>query len=789
MLGSFFYPKPYQNIQTDNYSMKLKTLEIFFFTLTALLFYSGLNGQNPVHKGDQKDSISSAYKLEEVIVSAPHRNTLSRIGTPSGNTFLTSKDIRALDYQRVNDFSALSPNVWIPRVGSLRATPIYIRGVGSRSGSSSAACYLNGAPIIYESNIQFSLPNLKSAELLRGPQGSLYGRNSLAGVLLLETYSPFTPHTSTASFSMGSYGLLKASSSGALFQKEKVALSMFFQYNKQKGFYYNHFRNEWADPLKDLTTGVDFAWKISSRDILRINYFSGNLTQGAFPYRIYDLKKKEISPVSFNGQSSFSRDNLFASIGYKHLGDSYSLDLGSSFEWIQEETNVDQDYSPKEIFQTKMAHKGKAATGEALFKWHDRSGKQNLSFGGSLFVDINQTSNPIELGKDGISLLLLPVLKKISSNPKLPFNLTPGDKDKEDIALSYKKPRYGGAIYAQYSYEDLFFKGLSLTIGAHLGAEFYAMDYNVASQFQFVATPKVNTPPLKTLQIAPEVKLQGRVKRHEWHLSPRAILGYSFTKDISTYFSFSQGYRAGNFNEQAFADLLLQQEIKALMLQLQGKQLPPSPAKEELISYKPEKGINYEWGTRGSFLNKKIEWSSALFYMHINDLQVTDFVASGLGRIQENYHKGRYYGAEIDLKVRPIDKLVLSLGYGFVDAKLLADKKLYNIPYVPRHTLSASILYALHFDPKQYFFEELSLGFYTHAAGAINWTLDGKSVEPFKAILNASLAIRRGVFSIWAKGYNLMDTEQTLFSFRSLQRTLVQTARPLHFEIGISTSL
>lgn len=77
-------------------------------------------------------------------------------------------------------------------------------------------------------------------------------------------------------------------------------------------------------------------------------------------------------------------------------------------------------------------------------------------------MDRNHTTNPILMGKDGIAMLLQPMLDKVSSNPKMPFNIAATNKEGESIALTYKKPRHGEAIYAQYTLDDLFAKGYLL---------------------------------------------------------------------------------------------------------------------------------------------------------------------------------------------------------------------------------------------------------------------------------------------------------------------------------------
>lgn len=738
-----------------------------------------------------EDSISSRYALEEVVVLAPARHTDAGRDVPSGCSFLLTERLQAIGYKSPTDLSAVVPNVYIPDYGSRRTTPIYIRGLGSRNGSPSASVYVNGVPILYGANINFRLPSLRAVEVLRGPQGTLYGRNSLGGIINLYTYSPFDKRQTRVSASGGNYGLLQMDGAMPVYASDQFALSASFSAERSGGYWTNMHTGKKADALIDFMLGIEAAWRISPKDLLSLSLSGGHLSQGAFPYMEYNYETKERKPLSLNAPSSYKRSNMMASLSYHHRGELSSCTLSGSFEWLHDEMKMDQDYSERDIFNIGGGSKAIGGAIEALCKWHDSSERHNLSVGASLYTDNSTIDNPIRLGADGVNILLRPVLDKVSSNPKLPFRIEPGSPQGENISTLFRKPQAGAALYGQYTINDLLIRGLSLTAGLHVGVDRYALNYDVNSAFSFLLTPKAGNGVSRKL--APPVALSGEMHRTNFLLSPRVALGYEISSQLSAYLSYSHGYRSGNFNEQQFADIIMMAEMKALQAAMQGKELEPDPTLEQHLVYKPEHGRNFEFGMRGNHFNERLQWDVALFATLVKDLQLTDFVASGLGRKQSNHGRGRYLGLETSLFYRPISPLTLSLSYGFTQATILGvmlanDQiaKEVPVPYVPSHTLALSAEYARKLDARRFFIDAWALGASCSAIGPIYYTFDKKEREELNSMVDIQASVSKGDFSLWIRGYNLTSSQRTAFYFRSLGRTLVQPVAPLRFEVGIT---
>jgi outer membrane receptor protein involved in Fe transport len=88
------------------------------------------------------------------------------------------------------DLSAVAPNFFVPDYGSKMSTPVYIRGIGERSTGQAVGVYVNNMPYLDKSVFNFEFMDVQRIEVLRGPQGTLYGRNAMGGIVNVFTHSP-----------------------------------------------------------------------------------------------------------------------------------------------------------------------------------------------------------------------------------------------------------------------------------------------------------------------------------------------------------------------------------------------------------------------------------------------------------------------------------------------------------------------------------------------------------------------------------------------------------------------
>lgn len=130
------------------------------------------------------------YNIGEVIVTSSTKETNDLRMLPGAVSILSPQAIAARQIDALKDISAFVPNLYMPDYGSKMTSAIYIRGIGARSSGQSIGLYVDNVPYLDKSAFDFELNDIQRIEVLRGPQGTLYGRNAMGGIVNIYTLSP-----------------------------------------------------------------------------------------------------------------------------------------------------------------------------------------------------------------------------------------------------------------------------------------------------------------------------------------------------------------------------------------------------------------------------------------------------------------------------------------------------------------------------------------------------------------------------------------------------------------------
>ena len=140
--------------------------------------------------------------------------------------------------------SAIVPNLHIPDYGTAMTSSIYLRGFGSRMDNPVLGLYIDDIPVLDKNAYDFDWLDIRSAELYRGPQGTLYGRNAMCGVLSLTTLSPAVWQGFRASAEYGSFGTVNLQAS---LYKGNYGAGV--AYRHRSGYYRNAYDDSPVDRL------------------------------------------------------------------------------------------------------------------------------------------------------------------------------------------------------------------------------------------------------------------------------------------------------------------------------------------------------------------------------------------------------------------------------------------------------------------------------------------------------------------------------------------------------------
>ena len=149
--------------------------------------------------------------VEEItVIAAPKENRKLR-EQPAAVTLLSQQDMQNAQVNSIKNLTSVVPNMFIPDYGSRLTSAVYIRGIGSRINTPSVGLYVDNIPYIDKSAFDFSYADVERIDVLRGPQGTLYGRNAMGGLIKVHTKSPFSYQGTDFRMGAGTYNAYNTS--------------------------------------------------------------------------------------------------------------------------------------------------------------------------------------------------------------------------------------------------------------------------------------------------------------------------------------------------------------------------------------------------------------------------------------------------------------------------------------------------------------------------------------------------------------------------------------------------
>ena len=752
-------------------------------------------------------SILKNMLLDEVVIISNPKSNQRIFETPASISVFSAERIDRQNILSIKDISGVAPNFFIPDYGSKLTTAIYIRGIGTRTNNSVVGMYVDNIPYLDKSIFDFDFLDIERLEVLRGPQSTLYGRNTMAGLINIYTKSPFDYQYTKAMVSYGNYNSFRAYLSRYGKVNEKLAYSLSAQYQSTDGYFKNHYNGERADSANSVNARFQLYWKPATD--MKVNFTTNfeSSWQGGYPYALID-ENGNPGNVYYNDPGSYNRLLSSSSLFVENQFDRFMMTNSTGYQYFDDHMKLDQDFTEKSIFTLNQKQKQHSVSHEIILKSKNEGNFKWLA-GAFGFYQSLHTDAPVDFKKEGIDDM-------INANIKIPtISMGPMGtvamydslvNDNMMIAGDFKTPAWGIAGFTQLSYDNLFVEGLSVSAGVRLDYEKTKLDYDSYAtayakggvNVNMTGRPPVNISFLDTIGI----QVKGKESLDNLEILPRFDIKYSPNKTCMAYASVAKGYRAGGFNFQMFSDVVRDQ-LKSRMMGAfvaqadkmgMGDKIPdniremaqtPDFDARETVTYKPEYSWNYEVGARYETLKKNLMIDLAAFYIDVHDQQISAFSEQGLGRITKNSGKSRSYGVEAAVKYFPLPELGLTANYGWTHAKFLENNDGENnykgnyIPFAPKHTMSVAANYLLPFNKK--WLDNINFNVQYAGAGRIYWTEDNSQYQDFYGTLSAKVSARKGIFELALWGKNLTDTQYEAFYFESLGKKLAQKGAPLTF--------
>lgn len=743
--------------------------------------------------GYENDTIRT-FVMDEVVVTSSTKETNDLRKLPGSVTLLSPQMIAARQIDALKDISSFVPNLYMPDYGSKLTSAIYIRGIGARSSGQSIGLYVDNIPYLDKSAFDFELTDIQRIEVMRGPQGTLYGRNAMGGIVNIHTLSPFTFQGTKVSVSGGNYGQFKAKASHYNKLSESAGLSASLYYDRNDGYFTNQYTGKKADREESAGGRIKFDWQITPGFLATYTFSYDYADQGAFPYGKRDSVTGKVAQVNINDPCSYTRNMLANHLFLEYKTEQFVLTGTTGYQWLKDNMLMDQDYDTLSIFTLNQKQRQKAFSEEIAIR-SNTTGNYRWSFGLYGFYNSLKTEGPVTFKEDGISGVLQPVFDRLKETyPDMPalFIL-----DRElYIPGSFDTPAYGAALFHQSTINNLFTDGLSLTAGVRFDFERQEMNYRSNAKMKLGMRMGEMPQPADISSMYKETVIDLSTSQNFRQVLPKVSLKYECTPSTFTYISVAKGYKTGGYNVQLSADVMQAQMQYDMMSTFQAM-MPdveirkPAPI-EDVAAYKPEQSWNYELGMRSELIRNQLQAELTFFYMDIRDIQLTQFVASGNGRILTNAGKAASFGAEVALRAQLLPGWSADLNYGYTHATF----RDYNngrkdfagnyIPYTPRHTLSLGSTYGKLL--KNGLFDQFTASAQLTGAGKIFWSEANDLAQGFYCLLNVKAGLRKGAvsFNLWAR--NLTDTKYSAFYFESFGQKFMQLGKPLQFGTELSVA-
>ncbi len=747
-------------------------------TVVSLLFTLSAAAEKS-HVPIEEPRIDTTIVVDEVQVSAVKQGMVLR-SEPIASTIVGEQTVARHHVKALKQLAHLVPNLHIPDYGSRMTSSIYVRGLGARIDHPAIGMTIDNVPLMQKNGFDMELIDVERIEVLRGPQSTLYGRNTMGGVVNVYTLSPFNyqGRRLTAELSSGNTKRLHYSTYHKL--SEKVATSLSAHTLTSDGFFTNRLTGEEAD----WEEGYGGTWKMLYRNNkgLRIeNTFALNhVDQGGYPYAYIGGRSEgeegiTLGQIAYNDPCGYERMAYTDGLTIRYEQPRYSLTSITSYQYTNDQMTMDNDFLPLDYFTLAQGIREQVLTEDLVFRSRgDR--RYNYLFGVYGFYRYNHMDAPVLFKEAGIDEMMFAAANAATGGRVQMKALSP-----MPLESTFRNKNYGGALYHESS---LRFGRFEAKAGIRIENERTELRYHNWGALQFhqkISMPQMPFPVEKDNNV--EIEYQGKLKKEYTELLPRFSLIYRFDPQRNLYLSASRGFKAGGFNTQLFSDILKEQ----LQLQAQGGEYE----EKDIVSYKPEYSWNYEFGGHFSCAEGVVRGDFALFLIDVEDQQLTIFPdADATGRMMTNAGRARSVGGEAAIQLHPTSNLQFDLSYGYTKATFRrysdgkADYRNKRVPYVPEQTLAAGVTWSIPTGTE--LFGTIVLHGGLRGVGDIYWDEANTVKQPFYTLFDASIRLEHEHCSIDFWGKNLADKRHDLFYFESIGNRFVQRGKPQYFGVTIS---
>lgn len=476
-------------------------------SISIVILSLGYSFAQDVYEPESDTAKIRNLNIDEITVRSPKYNS-NIFQLPAAATMMPARIIDNYQIGSLPDISGLVPNFFMPDYGSKLTSPVYIRGIGTRINTPSVGLYVDNIPYFEKSAFNFDFFDLERIEVLRGPQGTLYGRNTMGGLVNIFTADPSDERHTSLRFSYGNYNQINTSVLHNQPLSRKMSLMMNFNQLHNGGFYTNAYTNEAVDKLDSYSGRIKLLYNPSEKLRMQYTFQFENNEQGGYPYALYDKNTQKAGEIRYDHWSGYMRDLISNGLNIEYTGSFYRLRAVTSYQFMDDEQDIDQDFTERDMYYVGQWQK-QNMIGQEISVQSFENERYEWLFGVFGFHQTLDKQVNVTYGK------------VLQAAQKLPGEMV--------VSKTYDNANSGLAAFHQ---STLKFGNLSIIGGIRIDSETARLDYQ---HYQILVGNSTQKEDVQSSMA-------------DFEILPKFALQYNISSSITPYATIAKGYNAGGFN-------------------------------------------------------------------------------------------------------------------------------------------------------------------------------------------------------------------------------------------------
>jgi iron complex outermembrane recepter protein len=673
--------------------------------------------------------------LEEIVVTARKRDE-ALLDVPVAVNAFSEAEIESAGILRPQDFIALTPNMTMVQTQNQGTSFIVVRGISqARNSEPSVAVLIDGVLMANPSQFNQELFDIESIQVLKGPQGALYGRNAIGGAVIINTKQPGDELSGkvTLGYDSGPGYAVRGGVGGPVGSSDTWKFMLSGSYFDTDGYIDNPYLDEEADPFKDVSGRARLIWEPNDDFTADLRAYGSAVDTQALYFNITESVNDTSLPVRVNNAGVNERDMYGVSLKLDWETSIGTLTSITSYDAIEELLTGDQfDFLPE--------------TESVLFRYFGSDQAQHQ------WLDVDAVSQELRLTSPSegrlrwiLGAYAIATERFISTgNVFDPLGSQPVPEVKEHPLPPFA-PQFTFLADSQDNIAWAVFGELDFDLTSKLEAS-VALRYDHDDRENTTETPQAFIPaPLVCPDPAnptADCAFPGQVREETWDdWQPKFTLRYKPADSWMLYAGYSRGFRSGGFNQTGVGAA----NIAGI---------------DDLFDQ--ETADTIEAGVKAELLERRLSLSLTAYHTDAKGSYFFVFDPNTSTQNLGNLDEVEYQGLELEVQAAIADGLDVYARFGYTDSEIKEEHRTPDqsdvgnqAPLVSEYTVNVGANWQASLNDKLTFFIRPDF----QVIGDTYWYPDNFTVRDPVSLLNLRVGLGTDSWTLTAWSKNLTDEE------------------------------